>query len=335
MNRGKELMVGAVIIAALAVAVVGSLWLRGTNWGRGETLVEVLLRDVAQLRAGNSVKFRGVEIGEVTDVQVEPTGEAVRVWLSLDGEVVIPPEAVVLLAPESFFGDWQAEIVTRESYSSYDFYVPSARERARDVPVLGGFALPEMSRLTASAQEISDNLANLTDRLEIAFNDTTAANMAVAIGNIEQLTSDLRSFVESEARAASDLSSTAAAALTEIQAASQSARMSFARVERLLSDEQIDSIMTYVAGASRSMQGLAQGLEDSSDELTRALVNADSAFQRLDMFTRRIADGEGSIGRLLTDETLAIRAEDVLLSLDLLLQDFKANPRRYVRLSIF
>lgn len=337
MNRGKlELGVGAVIIAALLVGVGGTLWLQGTNWGRGETPVEVLLRDVAQLSAGNAVKFRGVQIGQVTQIRVEPTGEAVRVHLRLDGDsVVIPPEAAVLLAPESFFGDWQAEIVTRESYPAFDFFTVPASELTRDTVVLGGYALPEMSRLTASAQEISDNVAELSSRLEVAFNDTTAANMSQAVANIEQLTTDLRSFVESQSRSASDLSGTAAAALREIQAASQSARQSFARVEGILTDSQLDSLVTHVTEASRSLKEIAGAMEGSSDELASTLVHADSTFQRLDQITARLAAGEGAVGRLLTDSTLAVRAENVLLSLDLLLQDFRANPRRYVRLSIF
>ena len=40
-------------------------------------------------------------------------------------------------------------------------------------------------------------------------------------------------------------------------------------------------------------------------------------------------------GRLLADSTFAVRAEDVLRQMDLLLEDLRENPRRYVRLSIF
>jgi len=41
------------------------------------------------------------------------------------------------------------------------------------------------------------------------------------------------------------------------------------------------------------------------------------------------------VGRLLVDTTLAVRAEDLLDQLSLLLVDLRANPRKYVRLSIF
>ncbi|MBT3774636.1 MAG: hypothetical protein HOF87_08825 [Gemmatimonadales bacterium] len=55
----------------------------------------------------------------------------------------------------------------------------------------------------------------------------------------------------------------------------------------------------------------------------------------MDRITAMIESGEGAIGRLLVDSTLAVRAEDVLGQLALLLEDVRANPRRYVRLSIF
>ena len=34
MSKGRELLVGFVIIAAVAVGVVGTLWLKGVRWGR-------------------------------------------------------------------------------------------------------------------------------------------------------------------------------------------------------------------------------------------------------------------------------------------------------------
>jgi phospholipid/cholesterol/gamma-HCH transport system substrate-binding protein len=56
---------------------------------------------------------------------------------------------------------------------------------------------------------------------------------------------------------------------------------------------------------------------------------------RIDRVSARIEAGEGALGRLLVDSTLAVRAEGVLEQLDFLLRDLRENPKRYVRLSIF
>ena len=56
---------------------------------------------------------------------------------------------------------------------------------------------------------------------------------------------------------------------------------------------------------------------------------------RFDRLGQRLEAGDGTLGRLFSDSSLAFRAESALLELNALLQDFRENPKRYVRLSIF
>jgi len=328
----NEIMVGLVIIAALAVGVVGSLWLQGTNFGRPTTMVEVLIESVGQLSEGNVVKYRGVRIGQVAIVAVEPDGGNVRITMLLDRTVQLPEDAGVVLGPESLFGDWQAEIVSRAAFPRYDFYdLPDGT----DPGVLPGYPLPEMSRLTASAEQISDNLADLTQRLELAFNQETADNLASAIANIEAITEEVRDLVRQQSDVAASVAANADTAFMEIEVAATAARRSFERVDELVEDPQLDSLLTDLGEAMVSIRALALELSDEETGLSASLARGDSAFVRLDRIAARLEAGEGSLGRLLTDTTFAVRAEDVLQSLDRLLEDVRENPGRYVRLSIF
>jgi phospholipid/cholesterol/gamma-HCH transport system substrate-binding protein len=335
MNRGREFLVGVVILVAIVVGVTGTLWMKGMNWGRPSVVVEVLLTDVAQLAPGNPVKFRGVQIGRVATIDVEPSGVAVRVTMLLEAAVQLPPDAVVLLAPESFFGSWQAEIVPRARYPNFDFYTVSPAEDARGVPVLGGWALPELTRLSAAAEEISANLQDLTGSLDIAFNEETAAELARAIQNFGGVSDDLRRLMEQQSEIAMSFTTSADTAVAEIKEASRVARRAFERVETLLTDEAVDSILNDVRLATGNIEEIAADLSGSSDDLASTLARADSAFARIERVTGRIEAGQGVFGRMLADSTLAVRAEDVLGQLDQLLQDLRENPRRYVRLSIF
>ena len=335
MSRGREVLVGSVIIAALTVGVGGTLWLKGTNWGRTVVPVEVLLTDVSQLSPGSAVKFRGVQVGRVAGIEVEPDGEAVRVRLELSTELSLPPDAGVLLAPESFFGDWQAEIVPRSSFPGFDFYPVAPDTRHDGAPVLGGYTLPEMSRLTASAEQISSNLADLTDRFEVAFNDSTAMNLAGAIENFAAVSADLRALVVQQSDIATSITVSVDSAVAEIEASSRVARRSFERIEQILADAQLDSIVGNVSDATRDVSKIAADLAESSDEMAAALSRADSAFARLDRLTAQVEAGQGTLGRMATDSTLAVRAEGALLELATLLKDLRENPKRYVRLTIF
>lgn len=334
MKEGREFLVGLVIIVATLVGVAGTLWLQGTNFGRPNTTVDVLIESVGQLGEGNPVTYRGVTIGQVATIVVEPGGAAVRVTLLIDESVPLPPDAAVVLGPESLFGGWQAEVVSQSSFERFPFYDVAGIDDGQ-TRVLGGYALPEITRLTASAEQISGNLADLTDRLELAFNQETADNLASAISNIEAITVDVRALVRQQGQIVTSLSANADSALTEVESAAQTARRSFDRIEGMLSDAQIDSMMTNMRIATAGLRDLTMQLADEDQGLSATLERADSAFVRMDRIAAMLENGEGSLGRLMTDSTLAIRAEQVLLSLDIILKDFQENPRRYVRLSIF
>ena len=45
--------------------------------------------------------------------------------------------------------------------------------------------------------------------------------------------------------------------------------------------------------------------------------------------------GKGTAGQLLTNDSLYINLNNGIASLDLLLKDVKANPKRYVHFSLF
>jgi len=333
MTRGREFMVGVVIIVAIAVGVLGTLWLQGRTFGPVVS-VDVLTETAGQLGEGNALQYRGVRIGQVSSIAVLPDGSGVRVTLVLDSDVALPNDPAVILGAESVFGGWQAEIVSRASYPTFPFFeIPP--DMVSEIPVLGGYALPEISRLTRSAEQISTSIERLTNRLELAFNDETASSVASAIDNIDAMTQELRALVTEQSAAASSITANADSALAEVEEAARAARRTFESVDGVVSGERLDSIMTNMSVATAGIRDVATDLADPTSGLGVTLGRADSTFARLDRIAAQMESGQGSFGRLLADSTFAVRAEDVLQQLDLLLQDVRENPRRYVRLSIF
>jgi phospholipid/cholesterol/gamma-HCH transport system substrate-binding protein len=49
----------------------------------------------------------------------------------------------------------------------------------------------------------------------------------------------------------------------------------------------------------------------------------------------RMERGEGTLGRLSVDETLYVSMNSVALTLNALLADLQANPKKYINISIF
>lgn len=335
MNRGRELVVGFWIVFGMVVAVLGTMWLQGTRFGRPLTEVDVLVPNVGLLAEGNAVKFRGVTVGRVGEFSITTGGEAVRVQLLLDGQVALAEDAVVILSTESLFGGWQAEIVSRSAFPTYAFYEPRPSDREGDVQVLGGYAMPDLTQLTAVAQEVAQNMAVLTSRFDEAFGEETAQNLARAIDNIESLTSTLNTAVDDGTEDFTRIADQIRVSAEEIAATLTAARSSIERVDAVLATGVVDSIFMNANEFSENFRAASGDVEVAAGQLTQTLVRADSAIARLDRLAARVESGEGTIGRLLGDTALALRAEGVLAQLDLLIADLRANPKKYVRLSIF
>ncbi|MFC1660638.1 MlaD family protein [Gemmatimonadota bacterium] len=330
MTRAREVLVGLLIVTAIVVGVVGTVWLQDASFGRGRLEVQALFREVGQLKDGNTVKLRGVTIGRVEAISVEPDGAAVRVLMTIRDDVNLPPNPGVILAMESLFGDWQAEIVSREAYPQFPYF-----EGVLEEGVLGGYSLPDMTRLTAAAFQISENLGVLTERVEEAFTEETAHNFALAIDNIQDVSERLRQLVEVQAGAFSGLATEVESSAVELGEAALAANQAFQRVDELLGAPTTDSLLLDARVTLANLKTLSEDLGTSVQNAQGLIVGADSTFSRLDRMSARIEAGEGALGRLMNDTVLVYRAQDVLIQLSVLLEDLRANPQRYVRISIF
>ncbi len=328
MERRREALVGLVVMLSIAVGVVGTIWLQG-GMRRDMRELRAASASVGQLVAGAVVKFRGVSVGRVDAVNVTPNSEAVMIHLSIEPDLVLPSDAAVLLAPESVFGDWQAEILGRADFEPLSFL---------DYPeegVLPAAALPDFSRLTATADQIARNLTVISERFEIAFTEETALNLKNAIDNIGAVSDGLSEIIAQQAARFEDLSEGVNESAEELAAAARSARRSFERVDSIIANTEIESMLGDAGSTMSNLRALTESMNMSLGTLREAARRADTTFARLDDLLAAAESGDGSLGRLLDDPALVDGAVEAVRELRALLADIQENPRRYLSLSIF
>lgn len=291
--------------------------------------MEAVFFEVGMVREGNPIKVRGVEVGQVREILFDPSGEFVRLRFTIREDVVLPSDAVVVLSPESMFGDWQAEIHSRTRFPRAVYAEPS------EADVLPGYALPDISQLTAAADQISENLAILSDRVGIAFSDETARNIASMIENIEGVSDRLSDLVNQQARSFADVTEGVRSTAQEIGAAATQARATITRVDDLLARSEVSTTLEDLSVLSSNLRGLSEELGGTNREIRDMITRVDSTFARAEVVLSRIDEGDGTVSRLIEDPQMANEIEDMVSELKALLLDIRENPRRYVRLSIF
>jgi len=86
---------------------------------------------------------------------------------------------------------------------------------------------------------------------------------------------------------------------------------------------------------SARISATLENLRETSSNVTRLTADLDSSTTRLNSLMARVNNGEGTVGKLLTDTLLYRDIRNLVGRTDSLLADFKANPKKYINLRIF
>ena len=328
MEQRREVLVGLVVVLALSVGLFGTVWLQG-GWSGEQRILRAASPNVGQLVAGGSVKFRGVQVGRVSSVAVLPSGEAAMVELTVPAEFVLPSDPAVLIAPESFFGDWQAEIVHRGEHPSHPFL------EYPEEGVLPGAALTDFSRLTATAEEIAGNLTTISERFEVAFTEETAMNLKAAIDNISRVSDGLSAIVSQQSERFDELATGVGESAAEIAAAAREAREAIARAGQVLADAELHAALRDAGASAANLKAMSEEMTLAMDDVRASARQATVTMDRLEDLIAAAEAGEGLLGSLLRDEGLAGETANAVAQLNALLADIRENPRRYLSFSVF
>jgi len=73
------------------------------------------------------------------------------------------------------------------------------------------------------------------------------------------------------------------------------------------------------------------GLRESLDEMNATLASVRSLTSNLDTLLAKMNGGEGTFGKLANDVALYNHMDSVAVNLNRLLEDFRKNPKRYLK----
>jgi phospholipid/cholesterol/gamma-HCH transport system substrate-binding protein len=328
-TRRNEVVVGLVVLGGVLLAIFGTIWMQGLKLGREEQSVQARFSEVGQLLAGGNVKFRGVPIGRVESIELERGGGGVIVSMSVEANIRLPEDPAVILAPESLFGDWQAEIVPRSAYPGYRY------AESPDPAILPGYSLPDMVRLTAVADQIASNLATISTRFEEAFTVETANNIRLAIENIQEVSAQLTGMLSKQQVAmdalAGDLERTSEAA----GQAAIAVQRAFSEIETAIGGGALQTIVRNMERTTGRTDSLVSVLLATTRELRLTAVTADTALRNVAQIAAAVQRGEGTLGKLLRDTTLYMSLVETNVEVQALMRDIRRNPRRYINLRVF
>lgn len=333
-KRTSDFLVGTTVLVVTAVIIAAVLWIKQTDLtGQSSNLI-VRTRDVGGVTLGSAVMIRGVKAGQVNGIALGGNGWVV-LTLKVDGTIPLPSDPVVLLTASSLFGEWQATI-------SESSGIPADRElRAALVEAhttgdtIAGAVLPDIAQLTSVAGRIAGDVAQVADRVQVAFDDAAAKELRESIRNFSQLSAELAKTVNAQSRNIDRISDDVKQGLVSVNAAANNLNQFSSRIDSATSRGELQQIVTNSQHAARELVAAATQLRTIADGLNRTEGTLNVAVSRADSVFTKINSGSGSLGLLVNDARLYRNSDSLVVELRALVKDIKANPRRYFNLKVF
>lgn len=313
MKISNETKVGLLAVVAIVLLILGFNYLKGKHLFSHELKMYAVYDDAMGLSKANPVIINGLQVGKVSSIDGGKDMKRILVTVSFSKEVNIPKNSLAIINP-NLLGSSSLEIKLGEGtqyLASGDTLVTST----------GAGALDEAMKMI---NPVLYEVKNAVESLDSVFHIITATFDLNTKDNIKNIVSNLETVTRSFAVSAASLE-----VMLNTQNSALARSLENVRVftENLKNNgTAVDSIMQNAKKTSANLASL--NLSKTMDSLNVAINNFKEGAEKIN-------SKDGSLGLLLNDKTLYNNLESTSEKLNILLDDIRVHPRRYLNISVF
>ena len=259
--------------------------------------------------------LNGLRVGQVKDIYFHPNmSGSLVVELSVTTDFPIPSKSVARIFSSDLMGSKAIEIqlgnATKLAQAN-DTLLPAIEASLMDE--VNAQVLP----LKNKAEGLISSLDSLVIVVQTMLNENTQGNIieslkgiARTIENLEKTTGTIDNIVTTE-------QSRLASILNNIELITRNLEQNNGEISRIL------------ANAARFSDTLVEA------DVVGTVRSVNASLAELNFMLATINSGQGSVGKIMTNDTLYYQLEKSAEQLNKLLEDVRLNPKRYVKFSLF
>ncbi|OUD35961.1 MlaD family protein, partial [Flavobacterium sp. FPG59] len=289
------------VIASISLFIWGYSFLKGKDLFTDYKTFFVEYNSVEGLTSSAPVTLNGLIIGKVNSITINANTGKLLVELQLKTDFPISKSSIASLYEPSFIGGKQIAIM------------PNFNDK--ELAVEGQFFQSGIK--LGLTDKVGDQLAPLQDKLE------------KLLGNTDKLISGLNNVLDEKGQ--TDIKLT----LAELsQTVAEFHKLSTSVNDLLATNKtQINGVVTNLNKVSGNFSKISDSLNKA--DLGKTVKNLNATLSRVDGIMLNLESGKGTIGKLLKDESFYQNIKTSTKELELLLQDIRLYPTRYVNISVF
>lgn len=306
MKISDESKIGIFAVFTLTVLILGYNLLKGKDVFSSSHTYYAYYENINGLQVSNPVVLSGHRIGKVYDVEFdEKNPKLVKVTLSIRVPVDLHDGTIAKIIDLDILGAKAVEIIPGTGSKIIESRGVLKAETSKGL----GDAIDK------SIKPITEKLNKTLVEFNKMLDEGASQNLKLSIENLKESTEEIKLLTEKINR--NKVIERLTNILANVDAITQTIKNN---------QNQIDNFIKNINSISDSIQAsnLAQAINESYELVSR--VNA---------ILEKVNRGEGSLGQLVNDDKLYINLEKTSKNLNILVEDLKKHPSRYVNFSIF
>jgi phospholipid/cholesterol/gamma-HCH transport system substrate-binding protein len=307
MKISNETKVGILSITALVLLIVGFNFLKGKDIFNKSKKIYMIFYDLGSLSKSNEVKINGYVIGKVYELAASDKNlTGIVATINLTEEVNIPKDSKAYIS-SPLIG---ASYIVIEKGSVAEYLQPGDTLTTR---VDSGIFDDVKSQLTPTLTKVRegiDSVKMLLSNVNSLFTSDAKNNLRNTLANLSMASNSLTRVLDTE-------TGPLAKTLNNVSAVTENLRNNNDTINAVLSNARI---------ASEKLAALS--LQPTIDTMSAAVSQLKAVIARMN-------SKDGTLGALINDKQLYNKLYDAVLSAEILMDDLRTNPKRYVNLSVF
>jgi phospholipid/cholesterol/gamma-HCH transport system substrate-binding protein len=310
----REFKVGVLIVVCLVFFYWGFSFLKGRNYLSSNRVFYAKYKQVNGLVDANYVMINGVQVGRVSNISFIDNNGGVLVSFSVENDIKIPLDSRSRIYNSDVLGSKAIEIVLGDSSvlaKSGDTL------RSEIAPSITEEVSYQMLPLKAKAESLMASLDSALAVIQYVFNESTRENLRNSFESIKNTIANL----ESTTYNLDTLMTTQRTRLSQI----------FANIESITSNFKNNN--SKITNVINNFSNISDTL--AKVNIVKTIEKANGVLANFAEISEKINKGQGSLGMLVNNDSLYTELDKSAKDLNLLLEDLRLNPQRYVQVSVF
>ncbi|GMV78299.1 MAG: mammalian cell entry protein [Chitinophagaceae bacterium] len=314
MKISNETKVGILAVVAIVLLVMGINFLKGKSIFKSGNFIYANFTNAQGILVSNPVLANGFRIGSVYELAENDNNlQSIKVAIKLKKNYNIPDDSYAII-DASLLGTNTVKIVLGNSKT----FLPAGasiktQENVGIMAQVSNSINPAVEQIKTTFNTLDSTLRHINS----VFDASTKNNLQSTITNINKLTASLIVSAASIEQMLADQSGSIAKSMDNLNSFSENLAAN---------NSKITNTLTNVETATNKL---------ASSNIDGAINELKVAIHKINDVLAKVDSKEGSLGLLLNDKTLYNNLTNTVRSANILIDDLKTHPKRYVNISVF